>query len=94
VEVKQYIIKELLGLSAGDACDKIKEDKASDFAAYLMMEIDNKGKELSGKQNAVKFTPAIFQSAMVLYLCSKVGYKDQRKLLPLVMPSPTKSSPT
>jgi hypothetical protein len=42
-EVKQHIIKELVGLSAGDACDKINAEEASDFAAYLMTEMDNKG---------------------------------------------------
>jgi hypothetical protein len=71
----------------GGDCDKINKDEASDFAAYLMTEIANKGKQLSGKPNQVEFTPAIFQTAVVLYLRSKVGYKDQRKLSPLVMPS-------
>ena len=54
-----------------------------------MTEMNNKEKELAGKPNMVKFTPAIYQSAVVLYLRSKVGYRDQRKLSPLIMPSPT-----
>jgi hypothetical protein len=70
VEVKQHIIKELVGLSAGEACDKINEEEASNFAACLMTETDNKGKELSDKLNAVEFTCAIYQSAVVLCLCS------------------------
>jgi hypothetical protein len=45
-EGKQHIIEQLVGLSAGEACDEINEKEASDFAAYLMTEIDNKGKEL------------------------------------------------
>ena len=88
-EVKQYIIKELVGLSAGAAWEKVNDEEACDFAAYLMTEMDNKGKELAGKPSTVEFTPAIYQSAVVLYLHSKVGYNDQRKLSPLVMPSPT-----
>jgi Zn-dependent M16 (insulinase) family peptidase len=85
-----YPIKELLvGLSVGEAWNKINEEEASDFADYLMTEMDNKGKQLSGKPNAVEFTPAIYQNAVVLYLHSKVGYKNWRKLMPLVIPSPT-----
>jgi hypothetical protein len=84
---KQHVIKELVGLSVGEDSHKINEEEASDFAAYLITEIDNKGKQLSGKPNQVEFTPAIFQTAVVLYLRTKVGYKDQRKLSPLVMPS-------
>jgi hypothetical protein len=86
-EAKQHVIKELVGLSAGEDCDTINEEEASGFAAYLITEIDNKGKQLSGKPNQVEFTPAIYQTAVVLYLRSKVGNKDQRKLSPLVMPS-------
>jgi hypothetical protein len=86
-EAKQHVIKELVGLSAGKDCHKINGEEASDFAAYLMTEIDNKGKQLAGKLNQVEFTPAIYQTAVVLYLRSKAGYKDQRKLSPLVMPS-------
>ncbi len=82
-------IKELVGLSAGEASDKINQEEATDFATYLMTEINNKGKQLVGKPSQVNFTPAILQSALVLYLRTKVGYKDQRKLLPLVMPSPS-----
>jgi hypothetical protein len=89
VEVKQHIIKELVGLSAGEACDKINEEEVSNFAACLMTETDNKGKELSDKLNAVEFTCAICQSAVVLCLCSKVGHKNQRELLPLAMPTLT-----
>jgi hypothetical protein len=43
-EAKQHVIKELVGLSAGEDCDEINEEEASDFASYLMTEIDNKGK--------------------------------------------------
>jgi hypothetical protein len=89
-EATQHVIKELIGLSAGKTHDKINEEEAADFAAYLMTEINNKGKQLAGKPNRVDFTPAVLQSAIVLYLHSKVGYKDQRKLSPLVMPSPAK----
>jgi hypothetical protein len=82
-EAKQHVIKELVGLSAGKDCHKINGEEASDFAAYLITEIDNKGKQLAGKPNQVEFTPAIYQTAVVLYLRSKAGYKDQRKLSPL-----------
>ena len=71
VEVKQHIIKELLGLSAGDDCEEIDEEEASDFAAYLMTEIDNKGKELSGKPNAVGFTPALVRNVRNSIVCTK-----------------------
>jgi hypothetical protein len=54
-----------------------------------MTEIDNKGKQLAGKPNQVDFTPALLQSAIVLYLRTKVGYEDQRALSPLAMPSPS-----
>jgi hypothetical protein len=40
-EMKHHIINALLGLSAGEAWDKIEKKEASDFAAYLMLEIDN-----------------------------------------------------
>jgi hypothetical protein len=52
-------IKELVGQSVGEACDKINNEEASDFANYLMTEIDNKGKQLSGKPNQVNFIPVI-----------------------------------
>ena len=61
----------------------------ADYSAYLTTEIDNKGKQLAGKADLVEFTPTILQSAVVMYLCTKVGYKDQRKLSPLVMPCPS-----
>jgi hypothetical protein len=38
------------------------DEEASDFADYLMADIDNKGKHLLGKSNQVNFTPAIYQS--------------------------------
>jgi hypothetical protein len=91
-EATTHVIKELVGLSAGEASDKINEEEATGFAAYLMAEINNKGKQLAGRPSQVNFTPAILQSAVVLYLRSKVGYKDQRKLSPLVMPSPSTMS--
>jgi hypothetical protein len=86
-EATQHIIKELIGLAAGEASDQINEEEAT---GYLMTEINNKGKQLSGKPTSqVDFTPAILQSAVVLYLRTKVGYKDKRELSPLVMPSPS-----
>jgi hypothetical protein len=95
-EAKRHIISELVGLSIrkdglheGDGVDEIKEDEATKFAAYLTTEIDNKAKQLGGTPNLVEFTPAILQSAVVLYLRTKVGYKDQRRLSPLVMPCPS-----
>ncbi len=63
-EAKRHKISELVGLSIqndglheGDGVDEIKEDEATQFAAYLTTEIDNKGKQLAGKPNLVKFTP-------------------------------------
>jgi hypothetical protein len=48
-EATQHVIKEVIGLSAGEASDKIHEEEATDFAAYLMAEINNKGKQLFGQ---------------------------------------------
>jgi hypothetical protein len=86
---KQHLIKQLVGFSVGSDAAKINEEEAVEFAAYLMTEIDNKGKQLAGEPNQVDFTPALLQSAIVLYLRTKVGYKDQRALSPLAMPSPS-----
>ena len=86
---KQHLIKQLIGFAVGADAAKIKEEEAVEFAAYLMTEIDNKGKQLAGKPNQVDFTPALLQSAIVLYLRTKVGYEDQRALSPLAMPSPS-----
>jgi hypothetical protein len=86
---KQHVIKELVGFSVGGDAAKIKEEEAVEFAAYLMTEIDNKGKQLAGKPNQVDFTPALLQSAIASCLRTKVGYKDQRALSPLAMPSPS-----
>jgi hypothetical protein len=79
---KQYLIQQLISFSVGADAAKINEEEAVEFAAYLTTEIDNKGKQLAGKPNQVDFTPALLQSAIVLYLRTKVGYKDQRALSP------------
>jgi hypothetical protein len=84
-----YLIQQLIGFSVGADAAKINEEEAVEFAAYLTTEIDNKGKQLAGKPYQVDFTPALLQSAIVLYLRTKVGYKDQRALSPLVLPSPS-----
>jgi hypothetical protein len=86
---KKHLIQQLVGFSAGADATEINKEEAVEFAAYLMTEIDNKGKQLAGKPNQVDFTPALLQSAIVLYLRTKVGYKDQRALSPLAMPSPS-----
>ena len=60
----------------------MNEKEAADFASYFMDEIENKGKQLAGKLMSVNYSPALLQSTIVLYLRTRVGYKDQHALSP------------
>jgi hypothetical protein len=78
-----------VGADAANTNKEEAEEEAVEFAACLMTEIDDKGKQLAGKPDQVDFTPALLQSATALRLRTKVGHKDQRALSPLAMPSPS-----
>lgn len=91
-DAKKHIVQELMSLSmtSDDVNKRLNDTEAERFADYTISQIKNKAKVIEGKPNQVEFTPDLLRSSVVLYGRSKIGYKEQRKLSPLVLPSPSK----
>mmetsp|Transcript_25655 Transcript_25655/g.42700 ORF Transcript_25655/g.42700 Transcript_25655/m.42700 type:complete len:180 (-) Transcript_25655:75-614(-) len=84
-EMKRFVVQELLSFLVG--ADELNDKELMMFADFLVDEIERKAKVLNGKETTISFSHGILRISLVLYLRSKKGYEEQRKLSPFILPT-------
>ena len=77
-EFRKEVTEALLDLG-DESSDENDTSKCNEFASFLVDEIHNYEKKLSGKDSRVRFSPRVLRMCMSLWLRSSAGYKEFRE---------------
>jgi hypothetical protein len=67
--------------------EKWNREESEEFAKFMLDEIQNKAKAMSGKKTTVRFSQGTLCTTLTLYLRSQVGYEEYKENSPQCLPS-------
>jgi hypothetical protein len=87
--MKRDLLSSILEASTDRKHTKIpwKVEEADQFSEFIMSEMKNKAKVMSGKNTTVQFSHGILRTSLTLFLRSQVGYNELKETSPLSLPS-------
>jgi hypothetical protein len=66
---------------------KWNKEESEEFAQFMLDEIQNKARAMSGKKTTVRFSQGTLRTSLTLYLRSQVGYEEFKENSPQCLPS-------
>jgi hypothetical protein len=85
--LKKDLVVSILEATCKEGKEKWNKQESEEFAQFMIDEIKNKAKEMSGKKTAVQFSQGTLRTALTLYLRSQVGYEEFKENSPQCLPS-------
>jgi uncharacterized protein YaaW (UPF0174 family) len=85
--LKKDLVVSILEETCKEGKEKRNKEESDELAQFMIDEINNKAKAMSGKKTTVRFSQGTLRTALTLFLRSQVGYEEFKENSPQCLPS-------